>query len=99
MKIKEKIDSYNINSLSAISGSVARMRDRCDRMDDLGKMVKYNIEIAKQEGYVDENSKKAELIIEEYSKKLASCRAELDELAESVKLFKEKMNDIWEGWR
>lgn len=98
MKIKEQIDSYNVKSLSGIDTAVRKMRDRCDCMDMLGRALKNNIQVAKDDGYQDKNSEKAELIIDEYLKKLVACRHELDELSASVKKFIDKMEDIWDSW-
>ena len=98
MKIKDKIDSYNIKSLSGIDSAVKKINNRCEYMDALGRALKNNIEVAKSEGYQDKNSEKAESIIDEYLGNLADCRKELDELGASVKKFIEKMEDIWDSW-
>ena len=99
MKIKEQIDSYNIKSLSGIDNAVRKIRERCDYMDAVGVALKNNIEVAKENGYQDENSEKAEQIIDEYCQRLNSCKNELDELGASVKRFIDKMEDIWNSWR
>ena len=98
MKIKEKIDSYDIKSLSGIRRTIKKIDDRCAFMDKMGHGLKNNIEYAKENGYRDVNSEKAERIIDEYLQKLTKCRGELEELAESVNKFVVKMDDIWGSW-
>ena len=98
MKLNTHIDAYDVKSLSGIKKAVIKMKDRCERMEMLGDLLKNNINFARENGFQSVNCDKAEEIINEYRRKLDGGKHEFEELSQSVDEFTEKINDIWNSW-
>jgi hypothetical protein len=98
MKLNDRIDSYDIKSMSNIESAVIKMKNHCDKMEMLGGLLKHNIAVARDAGFQSINCDRAEEIINEYCKNLSGAREEFLELSDSVKKFIDKINDIWNTW-
>ncbi len=99
MKLNEHIDSYDVKSLSDVEQAVIKLKGHCENMELLGSALKNNIAVARENGFESVNCDKAEEIVNEYCKRLNGAKEEFSELAESVKAFTEKINNIWNSWR
>lgn len=99
MKLKQEIESYNVKSLEGIEHGVGKMRQHCQDLCKLGEFLKYKIQEARNNGFQDVNTDRAELLISEYVKKLSAAEFEYSELSTSVRQFIDKIETIWEDWR
>lgn len=98
MKIASRIEGYNIESLEGLKTGVGVLNKHCDYLEELGKIILNNINVARQSGFDSINCDRAEEIIKEYQKTLNATKSEFIELNDSVQAFIDKINEIWSSW-
>jgi len=98
MRIKTRIDEYNVENMEAVEATVRSLTQHCTRLEELGYELKHGIERARSDGFQDVNCDKAENEIDEYCRNLNNARDEFEELATSVRAFVDKIHDIWNSW-
>lgn len=99
MKIKTKIKIYDVESLQGIDEGVTRMTKRVEKLSALCVFLDSKIKEARENGFRDVNTDRAEELIREYLKKLQYAQNEYSELSASVKEYVLKIEDIWNSWR
>ena len=103
MKLKNSIDSYDVKSLRGIENGVKEMTKRCDSLMDLCYFLEEKIREAREDGFEDVNTDRAEAEIKKFIEKMRMAESEYSELSVSVKYYIEKMdfaalNEFTEGY-
>ena len=98
MKLKKEIESYDIKSLRGLDESLRKMKNHCEILSSLGKLLESKIDEAKTNGFQDINTERAEALVKEYLKRMAHAEREYSELSMSLKEYIRKIEDIWSPW-
>ena len=96
---KKHIESYDVKSLQGIDEGATKMTKRLEKLSALGVFLDSKIKEARENGFRDVNTDRAEELIREYLKKLQYAQNEYSELSDSVKEYVLKIEDIWSSWR